>query len=99
MLRSIHEAQRNKRVRGLRLADSVFMTQAQDLSKSNPISKLRDDCDFCSFRATAFEFGLLKAMVGTRQMLNLVWSKEKGIKEAVVDAYKRLYIPTEGNER
>ena len=38
-------------------------------------------------------------MVGIRQMLNLIWSKEKGIKEAVVDAYKRLYIPTEGNER
>ena len=48
---------------------------------------------------TAFEFGLLKAMVGIRQMLSLIWSKEKGIKESVVDAYKRLYIPTEGNER
>ena len=31
-------------------------------------------------------------MTGVRRMLMLVWSKEATIKEAVVNAYKRLYI-------
>jgi hypothetical protein len=30
--------------------------------------------------------------VGIRKMLMLVWSKEGGIKEAVIEAYNSLYI-------
>ncbi len=45
-----------------------------------------------SFFVSAFEFGFLQAMIGVRQMLNLVWSGEPTVKDAVVAAYKRLYI-------
>jgi len=45
-----------------------------------------------NFFVSAFEFGFLQAMVGVRQMLNLVWSREATVREAVVAAYKKLYI-------
>ncbi len=47
---------------------------------------------------SAFEFGFLQAMMGVRQMLNLVWSRETTVKEAVVLAYRRLYIDGGGAE-
>lgn len=48
----------------------------------------------------AFEFGVLNAMTGVRKMLGLIWSKEQTIKDAVVDAYRRLYINVKApNER
>ena len=31
-------------------------------------------------------------MIGVKQMLSLVWSRESAVKEEVVAAYKRLYI-------
>ena len=46
---------------------------------------------------SAFEFGLLDAMLGVRRMLSLIWSQEKTIKDAVVAAYKRLYINVDSN--
>ena len=46
---------------------------------------------------SAFEFGLLDAMLGVRRMLSLIWSQEKTIKDAVVSAYKRLYINVDSN--
>ena len=49
------------------------------------------------FFVSAFEFGLLDAMLGVRRMLSLIWSQEKTIKDAVVAAYKRLYINVESN--
>ncbi|XP_037077829.1 condensin complex subunit 1-like [Pollicipes pollicipes] len=58
-----------------------------------------DVLEAVSFFVTAFEFGLLQAMVGIRQMLSLIWSREAAVKEAVVTAYRRLYVPAEGNER
>lgn len=52
------------------------------------------------FFVTGFEFGLSSTMIGIRRMLPLIWSKETGIKEAVVAAYKRLYLnPQGGNAR
>ncbi|XP_067836990.1 condensin complex subunit 1-like, partial [Heptranchias perlo] len=42
------------------------------------------------------EFGISQALVGVRQMLPLVWSKEPGVKEAVIDAYRRLYLNSNG---
>ncbi len=50
-----------------------------------------------AFFVSAFEFGFLQAMVGVRQMLNLVWSNESTVKDAVVSAYKRLYIDSGKN--
>ena len=48
---------------------------------------------------TAFEFDVLDAMVGVRRMLSLVWSSENEVKQAVVDAYKRLYMKMEGTSK
>ena len=48
------------------------------------------------FFVSAFQFGVVKAMMGVRHMLALVWSRETTIKDAVVNAYKKLYI--EGEE-
>nr|XP_045604996.1 condensin complex subunit 1-like [Procambarus clarkii] len=79
------------------LKDSVAF--AKLIHKGLPVvcqlmgSKIVSDVlEAVSFFVTAFEFGLLNAMTGVRRMLALVWSKEQGIKTAVVEAYQRLYI-------
>ncbi|XP_062895773.1 condensin complex subunit 1 [Mobula hypostoma] len=48
--------------------------------------------DAIHFFVTISEFEVSGSMVGMRQMLPLVWSKEAGVKEAVVEAYRRLYL-------
>ncbi|KAJ8320625.1 hypothetical protein KUTeg_002212 [Tegillarca granosa] len=59
-----------------------------------------DVLEAIEFFVTGFEFGLTACMLGVRRMLPLIWSKESGIKEAVVMAYKRLYLkPKGGNQR
>eukprot|EP00058_Branchiostoma_floridae_P028443 XP_002613934.1 hypothetical protein BRAFLDRAFT_283981 [Branchiostoma floridae] len=87
------------------LKDSVnFATQMQ---RAIPIlcqllgSKATSDIlETIEFFVSAFEFGLAGAMEGVRRMLVLIWSGEKSVKEAVVEAYKRLYLsPTGGNAR
>ncbi|XP_066297362.1 condensin complex subunit 1-like [Branchiostoma lanceolatum] len=87
------------------LKDSVnFATQMQ---RAIPIlcqllgSKATSDIlETIEFFVSAFEFGLAGAMEGVRRMLVLIWSGEKSVKEAVVEAYKRLYLsPTGGNLR
>ena len=37
-------------------------------------------------------------MIGVKQMLSLVWSRESAVKEEVVAAYKRLYIEVEPSD-
>ncbi|XP_064081670.1 condensin complex subunit 1-like [Macrobrachium nipponense] len=54
--------------------------------------QVSDVMEAISFFVTAFEFGLLNAKAGVLKMLVLVWSKEQAIKDAVVEAYQRLYI-------
>ncbi|XP_004345622.1 condensin XCAP-D2 chain [Capsaspora owczarzaki ATCC 30864] len=44
---------------------------------------------------TAFSFRVDGTDVAVRRMLALVWSKEKSVKDAVVEAYRELFIPTE----
>ena len=53
-----------------------------------------------NFFVSAFEFGLLNAMMGVRKMLSLIFSRETTVQAAVVAAYKRLYIEsaTNGNK-
>ncbi|XP_052287084.1 condensin complex subunit 1-like isoform X2 [Dreissena polymorpha] len=59
-----------------------------------------DVMEAVEFFVTGFEFGLTSTMIGIRRMLPLIWSKEAGIKEAVVSAYKRLYLtPQAANAR
>ncbi|NXD85150.1 CND1 protein, partial [Halcyon senegalensis] len=52
------------------------------------------------FFVTVLQFGVPQALLGVRRMLPLIWSKEPGIKEAVLSAYRRLYLrPTGDTER
>ena len=61
---------------------------------------LTDFMEAIEFFVTGFEFGLASTMIGIRRMLPLIWSKESGVKDAVVAAYKRLYLnPQGGNQR
>lgn len=57
---------------------------------------LTDVMEAIEFFVTGFEFGLSSTMIGIRRMLPLIWSKEGGIKDAVVGAYRRLYLNPEG---
>ena len=56
-----------------------------------------DVMEAIEFFVTSFEFGVANAMMGIRRMLVLIWSKENNIKDAVVAAYKRLYLNPQGN--
>jgi len=61
-----------------------------------------DILEAIDFFVSAFEFGVQNSMLGVRRMLSLIWSGEATIREAVVAAYKRLYIESErerGSER
>uniref|UniRef100_UPI00398F2381 condensin complex subunit 1 isoform X2 n=1 Tax=Pristiophorus japonicus TaxID=55135 RepID=UPI00398F2381 len=42
------------------------------------------------------EFGISQALLGMCQMLPLVWSKEAAVKDAVTEAYRRLYLHSNG---
>ncbi|XP_030043749.1 condensin complex subunit 1 [Microcaecilia unicolor] len=48
------------------------------------------------FFVTVSQFDISQAVVGIRRMLPLVWSKEAGVREAVVNAYRRLYLTPSG---
>ena len=54
-----------------------------------------DILEAIKFFVSAFEFGVLNAMVGVRQMLSLIWSREPTVKDAVMAAYRRLYVDSE----
>ena len=79
------------------LQDSLsFATQIQSAvpiicqllsSKTNS-----DVLEAIEFFVTGVEFGVDSAVIGVRQMLGLVWSKESTIKDTVATAYKRLYL-------
>lgn len=51
-----------------------------------------DILEAVNFFVTAFQFDVLDAMVGVRRMLSLIWSSEAEVKDAVVKAYKELYM-------
>ncbi len=50
------------------------------------------------FFITATRFNLENAIVGVRKMLMLIWAKEGAIKEAVINAYRHLYLEGEENK-
>ena len=59
-----------------------------------------DVLEAIDFFVSGFESGVGSCFVGIRKMLSLIWSKEPGVKEAVVDAYKRIYLnPKSANQR
>lgn len=49
------------------------------------------------FFVTVSQFGVPQALCGVRRMLPLVWSKEPGIRETVLSAYRRLYLNPGGD--
>ncbi|KAF3839231.1 hypothetical protein F7725_017948 [Dissostichus mawsoni] len=48
------------------------------------------------FCVTVCEFSVANSVSGVRKMLPLVWSTDTAIKDAVVQAYKRLYLNPQG---
>ncbi|XP_032230454.1 condensin complex subunit 1 [Nematostella vectensis] len=56
---------------------------------SKTTTDVSEAIEFC---VTAHEFGLRNAIVGVRRMLVLIWSRDAAVKEAVVEAYKGLYL-------
>lgn len=56
-------------------------------------SKMNSDVmEAIDFFVTSYEFGVVHAMAGITKMLSLVWSREQAVKDAVVGAYKRIYV-------
>jgi condensin complex subunit 1 len=53
-----------------------------------------DVLEVISFFVTCYEHGLSDMLLGIRKMLSLIMFAEKTIKDAVVAAYKRLYLST-----
>lgn len=49
------------------------------------------------FFVMAFQFGVPQALLGVRRMLPLIWSKEHGVREAVLNAYRQLYLSPKGD--
>ncbi|XP_004869450.1 condensin complex subunit 1 isoform X1 [Heterocephalus glaber] len=49
------------------------------------------------FFVMVFQFGVPQALVGVRRMLPLIWSKEPGVREAVLNAYRQLYLSPRGD--
>lgn len=43
------------------------------------------------------QFGVPQALFGVRRMLPLIWSKELGVREAVLNAYRQLYLSPRGD--
>ncbi|XP_075620123.1 condensin complex subunit 1 isoform X2 [Balearica regulorum gibbericeps] len=77
---------------------SVKITEALSL-----ISKMMyENCtsvvqEAIEFFVTVSQFGVPQALLGVRRMLPLIWSKEPGIKEAVLNAYRQLYLSPSGD--
>ncbi|XP_075021517.1 condensin complex subunit 1 isoform X2 [Calonectris borealis] len=76
---------------------SVKITEALSLISKmmyeNCVSVVQEAIEFF---VTVSQFGVPQAVVGVRRMLPLIWSKEPGIKEAVLNAYRRLYLSPSG---
>ncbi|XP_068932976.1 condensin complex subunit 1, partial [Petaurus breviceps papuanus] len=49
------------------------------------------------FFVMVYQFGVPQALLGVRRMLPLVWSKEPGVREAVLNAYRQLYLHPKGD--
>ena len=59
---------------------------------SKSISDVNESIEFF---VVASEFGLQSAIVGVRRMLVLIWSRDSAVRDAVVEAYKGLYLDPE----
>ncbi|XP_025960649.2 condensin complex subunit 1 isoform X1 [Dromaius novaehollandiae] len=77
---------------------SVKITEALSLVSKmmyeNSVSVVQEAIEFF---VTVSQFSVPQAVLGVRRMLPLIWSKEPGIKEAVLNAYRRLYLSPSGD--
>ncbi|XP_042644212.1 condensin complex subunit 1 isoform X2 [Tyto alba] len=60
----------------------------------NSVSVVQEAIEFF---VTVSKFGMPQALLGVRKMLPLIWSKDPGIKEAVLNAYRQLYLNPSGD--
>ena len=56
-----------------------------------------DVLEAINFFVAGHEFGVGDTTIGIRRMMLLVWSKEQTVKEAVVSAYRQLYLSPDAN--
>ncbi|XP_077455126.1 condensin complex subunit 1 [Stigmatopora argus] len=56
-------------------------------------SVVQEAVQFC---VTVCEFSVANSLIGVRKMLPLVWSTDAAVKDAVVQAYRRLYLNPQG---
>uniref|UniRef100_A0A8B9VJM3 Condensin complex subunit 1 n=1 Tax=Anas zonorhyncha TaxID=75864 RepID=A0A8B9VJM3_9AVES len=77
---------------------SVKITEALSLVSKlmyeNSVSVVQEAIEFF---VTVSRFGVPQALLGVRRMLPLIWSKEPAVKEAVLNAYRQLYLSPNGN--
>ncbi|XP_075270620.1 condensin complex subunit 1, partial [Opisthocomus hoazin] len=77
---------------------SVKITEAMSMISKmmyeNCVSVVQEAIEFF---VTVSKFGVPQALLGVRRMLPLIWSKEPGIKEAVLNAYRQLYLSPSGD--
>ncbi|KAL0985119.1 hypothetical protein UPYG_G00153120 [Umbra pygmaea] len=57
-------------------------------------SVVQEAVQFC---VTVCEFSVANSLTGVRRMLPLVWSTDASVKDAVVQAYRRLYLNPQGD--
>lgn len=65
------------------------MPIVSDLLGSKNVSDVKEAILFIE---SANRYAVGNACVGVRKMLSLIWSKEESVKEAVLDAYSRLFL-------
>ena len=53
---------------------------------------ITDSQEAIDFFVTAYEFGVQGSLIGIRKMITLVFSMDKAIRDAVLEAYKKLYL-------
>jgi len=71
----------------------IMMQHAMPIASAMLASKTSGDVtEIMELFVTAHKFRLENVDEGVRKMLMLVWSKEAGIKESVLDAFKRIYL-------
>lgn len=72
----------------------IFFWYSRILPVTFVIAVVQEAVQFC---VTVCEFSVANSISGVRKMLPLVWSTDAAIKEAVVQAYRRLYLNPQGD--
>lgn len=75
-------------------SDTGIMTFAKQMVILYLFSVVQEVIEFF---VMVFQFGVPQALFGVRRMLPLIWSKEPGVREAVLNAYRQLYLNPKGD--